>query len=67
MFWIEPAKPPRRDILVDAYNFLDMAPKGRDEKGLAHSMAWVRHHDKYDQGYFVDSKALYVQPAKASH
>jgi predicted dithiol-disulfide oxidoreductase (DUF899 family) len=37
------------DILVGAYNFLDMAPKGRDEQGLPWSMAWVRRHDEYDQ------------------
>lgn len=35
------------DILVGAYNFLDLAPKGRDEDGLAFTMAWVRHHDRY--------------------
>jgi len=29
-------------------------------------MAWVRHHDKYDEGYQVDAKAEYVQPAKAA-
>jgi len=53
------------DSLVGTYNWLDLAPKGRDEDGLAHSMAWVRHHDKYVDGQFVDAKALYVQPAKA--
>jgi len=25
----------------------------------------VRHHDKYDEGHQVDTKAGYVQPAKA--
>jgi predicted dithiol-disulfide oxidoreductase (DUF899 family) len=35
------------DILIGAYNFLDLAPKGRDEEGLKGAMAWVRHHDKY--------------------
>jgi predicted dithiol-disulfide oxidoreductase (DUF899 family) len=35
------------DILIGAYNFLDFAPKGRDEAGLAHSMAWVKRHDEY--------------------
>lgn len=54
------------DILVGAYNWLDIAPKGRDEQGLAHTMAWVRHHDKYDEGYRVDPKAEYVSPAKTS-
>ena len=36
------------DILLGAYNFLDLTPKGRDEDGLTSSMAWVRHHDKYN-------------------
>ncbi len=49
------------DILIGAYNFLDLAPKGRDEGGLAYSMAWVRHHDRYD-GAAVDAKASYQQP-----
>src|SRR5579864_4093669 len=35
------------DILIGAYNFLDLTPKGRDEEGLPHGMSWVRHHDRY--------------------
>ncbi|MGA9144323.1 MAG: thioredoxin family protein [Candidatus Acidiferrales bacterium] len=35
------------DICIGAYNFLDMTPKGRNEEGLPHGMAWVRHHDRY--------------------
>jgi predicted dithiol-disulfide oxidoreductase (DUF899 family) len=50
------------DILVGAYNYLDLVPKGRDEEGLAHTMAWVRHHDRYVDGDFVDPKQLYVPP-----
>jgi predicted dithiol-disulfide oxidoreductase (DUF899 family) len=38
------------DILVGAYNFIDMSPLGRNEQGLKHTMAWVRHHDKYGEG-----------------
>jgi len=53
------------DILLGAYNFLDMAPKGRHEEGLPWPMAWVRHHDKYGDGYEIDMSALYSQP-KAS-
>src|SRR5467141_3473810 len=52
------------DILIGAYNWLDLTPKGRDEEGLKHGMAWVRHHDNYGENYEVDSKAVYVQPAK---
>jgi predicted dithiol-disulfide oxidoreductase (DUF899 family) len=37
------------DILVGAYNFLDLAPKGRDEDALPWSMAWVRRHDEYSK------------------
>lgn len=36
------------DMLNGAYHFLDLVPKGRDEAVLPHPMAWVRHHDKYD-------------------
>ena len=54
------------DILVGTYNFLDLAPKGRDEDGLKHSMAWVRHHDKYADNYFVDAERGYEQPKKVT-
>jgi predicted dithiol-disulfide oxidoreductase (DUF899 family) len=50
------------DILIGAYNWLDMAPKGRDEEGLAFSMSWVRHHDKYVDGQLVDPTQIYTQP-----
>src|SRR4030088_409406 len=50
------------DILIGAYNFLDRAPKGRDEEGLAFSMAWVKHHDKYEKNQTVDAKKTYTQP-----
>jgi len=54
------------DILMGTYHFLDLVPKGRDEDGLAHSMAWVRHHDRYSEGYVVDPTQKYVQPKKVS-
>jgi predicted dithiol-disulfide oxidoreductase (DUF899 family) len=49
------------DILIGTYNFLDIAPKGRDEAGLKYGMAWVRHHDKY-AGAVVDATAHYQEP-----
>lgn len=42
------------DILLGAYNFLELTPKGRDEDGLKATMAWVRHHDKYADNGLVD-------------
>ena len=35
------------DILLGTYNFIDLTPKGRNEAGLKHGMAWVRRHDMY--------------------
>jgi predicted dithiol-disulfide oxidoreductase (DUF899 family) len=52
------------DLMLNTYNWLDLTPKGRDEDGLAFTMAWVRHHDKYEDGQTVDAKAQYVQPTK---
>jgi predicted dithiol-disulfide oxidoreductase (DUF899 family) len=50
------------DMFIGTYHFLDTVPKGRDEAGLKHSMAWVRHHDKYDDSYVVDADRSYRQP-----
>src|SRR5229473_3431961 len=47
------------DILIGAYNWLDLTPKGRDEDALPFSMAWVRHHDRYSDGYLADEKRPY--------
>jgi predicted dithiol-disulfide oxidoreductase (DUF899 family) len=35
------------DSMNAAYQLLDLVPKGRDEAGLPHPMAWVRLHDSY--------------------
>ena len=36
------------DMLITAYNLLDLMPKGRDELDLDWGMQWLRHHDRYD-------------------
>ena len=43
------------EVMMHTYNLLDLTPKGRDEDGLDFTMAWVRHHDRYES-----------MPAKAS-
>jgi len=35
------------DMLIGAYNLLDLVPKGRDEEGLSFTMEWLRRHDQY--------------------
>jgi predicted dithiol-disulfide oxidoreductase (DUF899 family) len=36
------------ELLIGTYNYLDLVPKGRDETGASPPMAWVRHHDRYE-------------------
>jgi len=43
------------DILIGAYNFLDLVPKGRDEAELPWTMAWVRRHDDYEDDHKAGS------------
>jgi predicted dithiol-disulfide oxidoreductase (DUF899 family) len=50
------------DAIVGTYQFLDLVPKGRDEDGLAFSMAWVRRHDQYGDDYVLDSAETYQKP-----
>ena len=52
------------DILLGAYNFLDLTPKGRDEAELPWSMAWVRHHDKYANAAPSHSCCSHAEPVK---
>lgn len=33
------------EVLVNAYSWLDLAPKGRNESG---TMSWLKLHDEYD-------------------
>jgi predicted dithiol-disulfide oxidoreductase (DUF899 family) len=44
---------------LGTYNFLDFVPKGRDEDDLAFSMSWVRHHDRYEEGFLADATKPY--------
>ncbi|RAJ79130.1 putative dithiol-disulfide oxidoreductase (DUF899 family) [Chitinophaga dinghuensis] len=34
------------DQMINTYNYLDIAPLGRNEDG-PHTMDWMKHHDKY--------------------
>jgi predicted dithiol-disulfide oxidoreductase (DUF899 family) len=54
------------DLLTGAYNYLDLTPKGRNETGPNFNLGdWVRHHDRYGAGGFVDPTGRYVAPAEA--
>ena len=36
------------EVMMGTYPLLDLVPRGRDEDTLPYTMAWVRHHDRYD-------------------
>lgn len=36
------------EVMMGAYNMLDLTPKGRNERDVPHKMEWVRHHDRYE-------------------
>jgi len=52
------------DPMLGAYNWLDIAPKGRNE---THGMEWVKHHDRYDtpQGVVACCHAEELDPISA--
>lgn len=54
------------ESIMGVYNFLDIAPKGRDESHLDFSMSWVRHHDRYDQNYFAETSGSSGSAKQAS-
>jgi predicted dithiol-disulfide oxidoreductase (DUF899 family) len=48
------------DPLLHPYNYLDLVPKGRDERDVPNKMEWVRHHDRYG----VEPKPIYQVSTK---
>jgi predicted dithiol-disulfide oxidoreductase (DUF899 family) len=36
------------EAMMGTYDLLDLTPKGRDEENLSFTMAWIRHHDRYE-------------------
>jgi predicted dithiol-disulfide oxidoreductase (DUF899 family) len=49
--------------LLSTYVVLDLTPKGRNETGPNYNLTdWVRHHDRYGAGGFVDATGRYRAP-----
>jgi predicted dithiol-disulfide oxidoreductase (DUF899 family) len=36
------------ELMMGAYDFLDITPLGRNEQDLSYGMEWLRHHDRYE-------------------
>lgn len=49
--------------VLGTYMYLDITPKGRNENGPNHNLTdWVRLHDRYDSGGYVDATGRYRAP-----
>jgi predicted dithiol-disulfide oxidoreductase (DUF899 family) len=49
------------EMLVGAYMYLDLTPKGRNETGPRHNLTdWVRHHDRYGAAGTVNHQGRYM-------
>ena len=45
------------EVMMGTYSLLDLTSKGREEDDLPHTMAWVRHHDRYEPAASPKSSA----------
>ncbi|MFS2102311.1 DUF899 domain-containing protein [Variovorax sp. Varisp85] len=36
------------EVMMGAYNLMDLVPEGRGERDVPYKMEWVRHHDLYE-------------------
>ena len=36
------------EVMMGAYSLIDLTPHGRNEQDLPYTMAWMRHHDRYE-------------------
>ena len=54
------------DMMIGAYQWIDLSPKGRDEGGLKQTMAWVKHHDKYENGHTAEARETNREQSKSS-
>jgi hypothetical protein len=53
-------------MLVGAYMYLDLTPKGRNETGPRHNLTdWVRHHDRYNADGTVNHQGRPIAAASA--
>jgi len=56
------------EAFLGIYAFLDVTPKGREENGPYRSLGdWVRPHNMYGRGGYVEANGRYHQPTCTCH
>ena len=54
------------EMFAGIFGYLDVMPKGRNETINGNLTDWVRHHDRYGAGGYVDPAGRYVAPAESA-
>ncbi len=52
-------------VMMHPYALLDLTPKGRDEAALPFTMAWVRHHDRFETRPAIATQERPQAPARS--
>jgi predicted dithiol-disulfide oxidoreductase (DUF899 family) len=55
------------EVMMGAYRFLDLSPRGRGEDDLDFTMEWLRHHDRYEQAPSHETAAPEAGSCCAGH
>lgn len=54
------------EVMMGAYQLMDLTPQGRDERDVFYKMEWVRHHDRYTPGQAFEPAPEQVAPPAAA-
>ncbi len=55
------------EVMMGAYQLMDLAPRGRGERDVPHKMEWVRHHDRYEPVQATQSTAAAGSCCSGAH
>lgn len=55
------------EVMMGAYQLMDLAPRGRSERDVPHKMEWVRHHDRYEPVQATQSTAAAGSCCSGAH
>lgn len=54
------------EVMMGAYQLIDLVPQGRNERDVFYKMEWVRHHDRYEPGRRFEPAPEKVAPPVAA-
>lgn len=54
------------EVMMGAYQLMDLTPQGRNERDVFYKMEWVRHHDRYEPGQRYEPAPEKLAPPAAA-